>query len=71
MENEAFYAIQLSYKYHNDHDVWLGIKHKTKQDAIAYAEKEVCQRCNRIEYYKFPVEYEWVDRKKGFLPPTA
>lgn len=63
------YAIQLSSKYHSDGGVWLGMKHESKEAAKAYAEKEVCFRCNRVEYWPIDDDAYYVGRKEGFLLP--
>ena len=61
------YAIQLISK-HTGETTWLGMKHETKEAAKAYFEKEVCARCNRVEYWPFDDDWKWVSRKEGFKP---
>jgi len=59
------YAIFIINKFNGDSS-WLGMKHETRAAAVAYAEKEICSRCNRIEFYPVDDDAKWVSRKDGF-----
>jgi len=60
------YGIRI-YSKHTGESCVLGSKFDSEEKAKEYAEKEVCQRCNRWEYVYIPHEDAiWVDRKTGF-----
>ena len=63
------YAIQLINKYTNSYPIWLGVKHDSKEEAKAYVEREICTRCNRVEYWRVEDNSYWVNKKEGFRCP--
>ena len=62
-------AIQLHSKW-DGRVIWLGVMHPTHDAAKAYAEKNVCLRCNRIEIHPFPAEWVWIGKERGYAPSS-
>jgi len=46
----------------------LGHKFKAREEAEAFADANICKRCNRVEYVVIKDDYEWVDKHVGFVP---
>jgi hypothetical protein len=60
------YGVRIESK-HTGESCVLGSQFDSREKAKEYAEREVCQRCNRWEYVYIPHEDAiWVDRKTGF-----
>jgi hypothetical protein len=59
------YVIHLISRYTGE-SAWLGMKHPSKEQAQAYANREVCSRCWRHEIYPAPDSSVWRGRKEGF-----
>lgn len=59
------YAVQLISK-HTGKTCWLGTKHSSREAALEYVEREVCQRCNRFEVWPVPADWARVNRRDGF-----
>jgi hypothetical protein len=59
------YAIRLRSKY-TGQIVCLGSKFNTHEDAVNWAESNVCKRCNYVEFYPVRTDWIWVDKDSGF-----
>ena len=60
------YVIQIRSKYTGE-TFWLGLKHNTREEAMTYAENDVCQRCNQTEIYSVDDKAMWISKHAGFV----
>lgn len=67
------YAVCIYSRYSGDH-IFLGSKHASHDAALAYAEKEVCDRCYRYEIIHVDDGHIYAGRREGWkqvLPPLS
>lgn len=62
---DTHYAIQLTSKFTGE-AIWLGSKYASRDEAKQYAEREVCQRCNRYELLPVSASAQYRGRLQGF-----
>ena len=59
------YVIKLRSKYTGE-ETWLGCQYPSHEEAVAYAEKEVCNDCDSYSIILVQDGRIWIDKETGF-----